>query len=106
MIFYKIRIDKSIKFEVNYKKFNILSSSSATPHISPFYNSDTIIKSDGFVYWMPMIKIKTKCNIRLENWPWDSHFCKIELGTLSQNGNFILDQKDLLVRILRVCNLL
>lgn len=69
-------------------KPNIISINAAENKFNkPFsvIRSGVIIKSHGTVVWSPKVDMRSMCDLNFQNWPWDTHICKIQLSMWAQN---------------------
>ncbi|CRK86397.1 CLUMA_CG000057, isoform A [Clunio marinus] len=59
-----------------------------------FYQTHKVV-TNGSVLWVPPAKLESYCNLNLKFWPFDTHTCKIKMGSWTSSGYHIdLKAKD------------
>ena len=45
------------------------------------YDVNVIVRHDGFCTWNPLAKLKTSCDIDMQDFPFDTQSCNVKIGS-------------------------
>jgi len=58
-------------------------------NINHYGMTHCLVQSNGDVIWVPPAHLKAFCTMDITNWPFDTHICKLIIGSWTSNGNQI-----------------
>ena len=45
-----------------------------------------MVESNGKVFWPPIVKLRSTCNIDITYFPFDDQICKLKMGSWAYDG--------------------
>ncbi|XP_052280457.1 neuronal acetylcholine receptor subunit alpha-10-like [Dreissena polymorpha] len=65
---------------------DIVLYNSADDYNSGYMQALAMVHSDGRVFWPPIVKYRSTCNIDITYFPFDDQICKLKLGSWAYDG--------------------
>lgn len=65
---------------------DIVLYNSADDYTNGYMQALTMVHSDGSVFWPPIVKLRSTCNIEITYFPFDDQICRMKLGSWAYDG--------------------
>ncbi len=44
-----------------------------------YESTNVIVKSSGWIFWIPPVTFHTSCDFNYKYWPWDEQMCQVRI---------------------------
>ncbi|XP_073482574.1 acetylcholine receptor subunit delta isoform X1 [Aquarana catesbeiana] len=68
---------------------NLILENNNNGNFEVAYYSNVLIRSDGYIYWLPPAIFQTPCSINVNYFPFDWQNCSLKFSSLTYNANEI-----------------
>ncbi|XP_052822185.1 acetylcholine receptor subunit alpha-type acr-16 [Octopus bimaculoides] len=65
---------------------DIVLYNSADDYTHGYMQALTMVHSDGTVFWPPIVKLRSTCDIKITYFPFDDQICRMKLGSWAYDG--------------------